>query len=85
MEKINANGGDAFIVKEGSMYPTLYRLEDKGYISSQKKQIGKRQIRIYYHIENAGREYFNALKKAYYEINHAVCNILKYGEEDRNV
>lgn len=84
VEKINANGEDVFSVKEGSMYPTLYRLEERGYITSRKKQVGKRQTRIYYHVEDAGREYYNALKDSYFKINHAVRNILNYSEEEGN-
>ena len=81
VDKINSNGENVFTVKEGSMYPTLYRLEERGYITSYKKQTGKRQTLIYYHLEDAGREYYNALKTSYYDINHAVNNILKYSEE----
>ena len=84
VEKINTNGENIFSVKEGSMYPTLYRLEEKGYITSYKKQIGKRQVRIYYHMENLGKEYYAALKNAYFEIYHAVCNILAYSEGDNH-
>lgn len=84
VDKINTNGNNIFSVKEGSMYPTLYRLEEKGYITSYKKQIGKRQVRIYYHVEDLGKEYYAALKDAYFEIYDAVCNILAFSEEDKN-
>lgn len=84
VDKINTNGENIFSVKEGSMYPTLYRLEDRRYITSYKKQIGKRQVRIYYHIEDLGKEYYAALKNAYFETYHAVCNILAFSEEGKN-
>ena len=84
VDKINTNGNNIFSVKEGSMYPTLYRLEEKGYITSYKKQVGKRQVRIYYHVEDLGKEYYAALKNAYFEIYDAVCNILAFSEEDKN-
>lgn len=84
VEKINANGENVFSAKVGSMYPTLYRLEEQKYITSYKKKVGKRQTRIYYHVEETGREYYNALKTSYFEMNHAVCNILKYSEGDEN-
>ena len=36
------------------MYPTLYRLEDKGYITVTKQQVGRRRTRMYYHLEPSG-------------------------------
>lgn len=80
VEKINTNGENVFSVKEGSMYPSLYRLEERGYITSYKKQSSKRQFRIYYHVEDLGKEYYIALKNAYFEIYNAVCNILEFSE-----
>lgn len=84
VEKINTNGENVFSVKEGSMYPSLYRLEARGYITSYKIQTSKRQFRIYYHVEDLGKEYYIALKNAYFEIYNAVCNILEFSEGDEN-
>lgn len=33
----------------GSLYPALYKLIDAGYISDYKKQVGRRQVNVYYH------------------------------------
>jgi PadR family transcriptional regulator len=71
--------GDGKIeIPEGSMYPTLYRLEDRGLISSTKELVGKRMTRVYYHLENKGREYFYSSKADYYEFNEYVRKILEY-------
>lgn len=59
-------------IKEGTMYPILYRLMENGYISDRKVLVGKRQTRIYYHIEPAGKEY---LKELYEEYNCIKSNI----------
>ena len=40
---------------EGSMYPVLYKLIDSGYITDYKKQVGRRMIRVYYHIESSSK------------------------------
>ena len=42
-------------IPEGSMYPTLYRLMSKGYITDHQSTSGRRQLRVYYHIEQIGR------------------------------
>ena len=40
----------------GNMYPTLYKLEEKGYIRSYEKTVGKRMKRVYYHLTDEGRK-----------------------------
>ena len=42
-------------IKEGTMYPILYKLQDAHYISSYENVI-ERKIRVYYHIEEEGKE-----------------------------
>ena len=46
-----------FIVKEGSLYGPLYRMQERGLISSRKELVGEKRFRNYYHIEQAGKEY----------------------------
>jgi PadR family transcriptional regulator PadR len=63
-------------VPAGSLYPSLYRLEDKGYISEEKRQVGKRLVRTYYHIEESGKAYLNELVENYEKVNDGICKIL---------
>ena len=42
-------------IKEGTMYPILYKLLDENYISSYEKVID-RKVRVYYHIEEKGKD-----------------------------
>ena len=65
-------------IPEGSMYPTLYRLTDKGYISDEKRLIGKRLTRTYYHLEPKGRDYLDALLNSFYTVNKAIDRVLNY-------
>lgn len=74
-------GGGYIKVPEGSMYPTLYKLESKNYISSYEKQVGKRLKRIYYHIEEEGHQYLNELIAEYYAVNDCISRILNYSTE----
>ena len=69
-------------IPEGSLYPALYRLLDNGYISDEKRLIGKRLIRIYYHIEPSGKEYFETLLSDYNRLNKGIQNILYYEKSD---
>lgn len=68
-------------VPEGSLYPTLYKLEDKGLISSEKRQEeGKRMMKVFYHIEQPGREYLKELIEEFYETIRAIQRIIEYAE-----
>ncbi len=66
------------VVPEGSMYPALYKLIEKGHISDYKKQVGKRLIRVYYHIEENGKERLTNLIEEYYATNRSIEKILKH-------
>ncbi len=70
--------GQIISLPEGSLYPVLYKLQDKGYVSTIKKLIGKRQERVYYHIEPIGVEYLQTLMSDYYYLNKGIQNILSY-------
>lgn len=65
-------------LSESSLYPVLYKLQDKGYVSTQKKLIGKRQERVYYHIEPTGVEYLQTLMSDYFYLNKGIQKILSY-------
>ena len=49
----------------GSLYPALYKLIDAGYISDYKKQVGRRQVNVYYHLEDSGRTHLQQLLEDY--------------------
>ncbi len=72
----------AISVPEGSMYPALYKLEEGGYISNEKRLIGKRRERVYYHLEPKGYDYLQEMTKAYWEIARGISSILKWEEKD---
>lgn len=61
--KKRSNGN--YTILEGSMYPILYRLEEKKYISCYDQKVGIRQTRVYYHLEESGLEYFKELNNTY--------------------
>lgn len=63
-------------IAEGTMYPILYKLQDQGYISDRQVKVGKRQTRVYYHLEPAGKEYFSQLTHDYYQMIDAIQSVL---------
>lgn len=63
-------------IAEGTMYPILYKLLDQGFISDRKELVGKRQTRVYYHLEDAGKSHLDQLIQDYYEMIDAIQSIL---------
>lgn len=63
-------------MQEGSLYPVLYRLLENGHITDEKKQVGKRMTRVYYHIEPSGEAYLELLIKEYNAVTNGVFQIV---------
>lgn len=69
-----------FTMTEGSLYPTLYRMLDKGYISDRSELVGRRRKRVYYHLEDAGREYLKEALEQYYSLTRGILFALGKGD-----
>jgi len=67
-------------IKEGSLYPSLYKMLDNGYISS-RDEIVNRKIRVYYHIEDSGKEYLKQMIQEYNLWEEKIRVILDYKGE----
>jgi PadR family transcriptional regulator PadR len=71
-------------IKEGTLYPVVHALLKKEYISSYDVIVGKR-IRVYYKIEQSGKDYLTNVRKDFKKNIQGVFEILKYGEgEDQD-
>ncbi len=53
------------VITESSLYPTLYKLLDNKMISDYEARVGKRRIRVYYHIEEEGKNRLSDLLDDY--------------------
>lgn len=67
-------------LKEATMYPTLYRLVDYGFLQDSEVKVGKRRTRIYYHLTEKGSEYLQELMKEYFTMTEAIKHVLNYEE-----
>lgn len=66
-----------FKLKEGTLYPILYRLEDEGYIESYWVQLEDQHMkRKYYRITQAGRQGIQELEQLWQEFSQTVFNVL---------
>jgi len=66
----------SYEVPEGTLYPVLYKLEDRGHINSREVRIGKRRVRKYYQINSDGRIRLQNLLDEYRSISAGIDAIL---------
>lgn len=64
------------VISESTLYPTFYKLMDKKYISDKEVTIGKRRIRVYYHLEDAGKQRLSDLLEDYHSTTAGIAKIL---------
>ena len=69
------------VPKQGTMYPFIYKLLEKQYISSYQKIVNNK-IRIYYHLEDKGREYLENELENYYALVRALDKLLGVHNHD---
>ena len=67
-------------IKFRKLYPTLYRLVEKGLITDLSEKVGKRRVRVYYHLETAGEKYLKELKREY--ISHTAGDLKILGVKE---
>lgn len=70
-----------YIMKEGSLYPILYRLEDKGLIESFRMEPleGRKVPRKYYRVTKAGEMKLKSLLENWKSFLRITNNILERG------
>lgn len=54
IQRIKEQSLDVFDFQEGTIYPLLYRLEDKGFVKSKRKKMENGKTRRYYEITSSG-------------------------------
>lgn len=65
-----------FVIAETTLYPVLYKLLEKKYISDREVSIGKRRVRVYYHLEDSGRQRLADLLEDYRATSLGIEKIL---------
>ncbi len=65
-----------YTILAGSLYPILYNLAEEGYISVYDKQVGKRRVRKYYHLEEQGRLYYEKIFSEYLLMVESIDKII---------
>lgn len=68
---------------EAAIYVTMYRLAKNGYVTDRREMIGqsKPRIRVYYHITEDGREYFEKILEAHKKAMKGLKYFFAYVED----
>ena len=69
--------GDVLQIEEGSLYPALRRLEDKGFISSKWAITDNNRRARYYALTRAGRQHLRADASTWLQFSQAVTLVLR--------
>lgn len=80
VRRLSERSGGRFGVKEGTLYPVLYRLEDAGLIAPEWNQPARGVPRKVYRLTSAGQERVERLASAWRSYSAAVDAVLA-GEE----
>jgi PadR family transcriptional regulator PadR len=79
---LEQRGGVQFQIKEGTLYPVLYRLEDASYIQPEWETPERGVPRKYYHITSAGTQQLERLLTEWSEFTAAVGRLLSIENVD---
>jgi PadR family transcriptional regulator PadR len=66
-----------------TLYQPLYRLKNRGYVSEREEKKGGRNV-TYYHLESSGREYYQAMRETYLNLNKGIQNVLDVSQKMRS-
>jgi PadR family transcriptional regulator, regulatory protein PadR len=78
---IERGSGDFLQVEQGSLYPALYRLEDRGLLASFWATTGSNRTAKYYRLTPAGRKQLRAQTSRWEQMVEAIGRILKPAAE----
>jgi transcriptional regulator len=67
---------DAFQVEEGTLYPALYRMENKGLVKAEWGVTENKRRAKYYRLTPAGRKQLAAEMRSWAEFSHMVGRVL---------
>lgn len=73
LEQLSRN---ALRVEEGSLYPALYRMEDKGWIKGEWRRTENGQRAKYYSLTRAGRKQLEAARESWARMTGIIAQVM---------
>jgi PadR family transcriptional regulator, regulatory protein PadR len=75
-QKLEQLSRSALQVDEGSLYPALYRMEDKGWIEAEWKVTGNNRRAKYYTLTRAGRKQLEAEQEDWDRMTAIIAQVM---------
>ena len=76
-DRIRQISGNTFVVRPGSLFPALHRLEEEGFIKGEWSETPEGRRAKYYRITAAGQKQLAAEKKNWARVVEAIALILE--------
>lgn len=78
IQEMKEKSGEIFLLKDGTLYPILYRLEDDGLVSSKWSEAeGKQVARKYYEITATGLTTLQEIEAVWERISVGISRIME--------
>jgi len=81
VSNLERRGGEPFQLKEGTLYPVLYRLENAGWIEAKWETLERGVPRKYYQLTPSGVDQLNVLISEWQEFSSAIQRLLDTEQE----
>lgn len=78
---IEEMSGGLLKLSQNTIYTATYKLEMDKMITEYTKLVGRKRTRVYYHIEEKGKNYLDELSKAYKATTDGIFRILNSDEK----
>ncbi len=76
-QRIHQHSDDVLVVEEGSLYPCLYRMEDKGWIAAAWGKSENNRRAKFYSLTRAGRKQLEEETALWERLVHAITRVLE--------
>jgi PadR family transcriptional regulator PadR len=86
IQSLRTRSKENIIVKDGTLYPILYRLEDQAFIESFWETTEDRSTkpRKYYRITDKGMNRYRKMLEDYHQVQDGINQIIRKGSSNEN-
>jgi len=77
VQRIQQRSNDVLVVEEGSLYPCLYRMEEKGWIAAEWRKSDNNRRAKFYSVTRAGRRQLEEETAIWERVHRAITLVLQ--------